>query len=72
MAEQRAVAVRAAVDRLPARQRSVLLASLDRPDASYATLARELEMPVGSIGPTRIRSIERLRDDGELGDALAA
>jgi RNA polymerase sigma factor (sigma-70 family) len=70
--EQRAVAVRAAVNRLPARQRSVVLAFLDRPDASYETLARELAMPIGSIGPTRVRSIERLRRDGELGRTLAA
>ncbi|QBX54146.1 sigma-70 family RNA polymerase sigma factor [Nocardioides seonyuensis] len=36
-----------------------VIAFLDRPD--YASLGRELDMPVGSIGPTRARCLDKLR-----------
>jgi len=51
----------AAVDRLPERCRRLLrvVAFENRPD--YATLAVELGMPVGSIGPTRGRCLAKLR-----------
>ena len=50
-----------AVDRLDARCRRLVrvVAFLDRPD--YASLGRDLDMPVGSIGPTRARCLEKLR-----------
>ncbi len=50
-----------AVDALPARCRQLLriVAFEHRPD--YAQLAIELEMPVGSIGPTRGRCLAKLR-----------
>lgn len=38
----------------------------DRPD--YAGLARELGMPVGSIGPTRRRCLDKLRTALQKGD----
>ena len=50
-----------AVSALDERCRRLLrvIAFDDRPD--YATLATELEMPVGSIGPTRRRCLVKLR-----------
>jgi DNA-directed RNA polymerase specialized sigma24 family protein len=36
-----------------------VIAFSDRPD--YAGLATELQMPVGSIGPTRARCLDKLR-----------
>jgi len=51
----------AAVDRLPERCRRLLrvVAYENRPD--YASLAVDLDMPVGSIGPTRGRCLAKLR-----------
>lgn len=51
----------AAVQQLAERCRRLLrvIAFEDRPD--YATLAAELAMPVGSIGPTRQRCLVKLR-----------
>lgn len=50
-----------AVDTLPERCRRLLrvVAFEDRPD--YARLASDLDMPVGSIGPTRGRCLAKLR-----------
>lgn len=52
-----------AIGRLPRRQRVLLEAMLDpTADApNYASISRDLAMPVGSIGPTRRRAMERLR-----------
>jgi len=58
-----AKAVRAAVRRLDGRKQLVLKALLRTPDASYLDLSERLSMPVGSIGPTRERALDRLRSD---------
>ena len=47
--------------KLPARCRLVLLALVGEPPMSYRDLSDVLDMPVGSIGPTRARCLERLR-----------
>ena len=39
---------------------------LDEPELSYEEVGRRLGLPVGSIGPTRARSLSRLRRDGQL------
>jgi RNA polymerase sigma factor (sigma-70 family) len=51
----------AAVGALDLRCQTLLriVAFADRPD--YAGIARDLEMPVGSIGPTRMRCLRKLR-----------
>ena len=36
---------------------------LAEPEPSYADVAHRLDMPIGSIGPIRARSLERLRRD---------
>jgi RNA polymerase sigma factor (sigma-70 family) len=55
----------AAVDRLPERCRRLLriVAFEHRPD--YTAVAAHLEMPVGSIGPTRGRCLQKLRTELE-------
>lgn len=63
---ERRRAVRAAVERLPRRQRIVIGGLLDHSGSSYAELSARLEMPIGSIGPTRERALARLRRDGQL------
>jgi RNA polymerase sigma factor (sigma-70 family) len=61
LADERAQAVRAALARLPWRwQRLVELLMAD-PPASYAEISDQLGLPVGSIGPTRGRCLDRLR-----------
>jgi len=68
---ERHAAVRAAVGRLPGRQRMLLSAFLRRPAASYDEISVALDMPIGSIGPTRERALIRLRDDAALAGVLA-
>jgi RNA polymerase sigma factor (sigma-70 family) len=53
--------VRSIVDRLPARPRVLLerIAQDDRPN--YASISTALQMPIGSIGPTRRRGLDRMR-----------
>lgn len=63
---ERAEAVQDAVDRLPEHQRRLLRWMLAHPGACYAEIAAELEMPIGSIGPTRERALARLRKDERL------
>jgi RNA polymerase sigma factor (sigma-70 family) len=67
---ERAGAVQAAVDRLPDAQRAVIGELLRTPEVSYIDVARKLRCPVGSVGPTRGRGLERLRLDRTLGAVL--
>jgi RNA polymerase sigma factor (sigma-70 family) len=59
-----------AINRLSGRQRALLLQIVLAPGRSYADIAEVLDMPVGAIGPTRERGLERLRDDPRV-DRLA-
>jgi RNA polymerase sigma factor (sigma-70 family) len=56
-----AVAVRRLVASLHERQRALLDALFHGEPRPYAELSRRMDMPVGSIGPTRARSLNRLR-----------
>jgi RNA polymerase sigma factor (sigma-70 family) len=53
--------VRSATNALPSRQREVIDGLYYKPCASYAEVARRTGMPIGSIGPTRLRSLRYLR-----------
>lgn len=54
--------LRAALLQMPARCRTLLEALYLRGDEpGYAEIARELDIPIGSIGPTRGRCLDRLR-----------
>jgi RNA polymerase sigma factor (sigma-70 family) len=64
-AERRA-ALAASVKRLPPRQRRLIGAMLADPTQSYAEISASLDTPIGSIGPTRARSLARLSRDPEL------
>jgi RNA polymerase sigma factor (sigma-70 family) len=63
---ERCAAVHGAVGRLPGRQRRLMTSMLGSPATTYAQISTRLEMPVGSIGPTRDRALARLREDPEL------
>jgi RNA polymerase sigma factor (sigma-70 family) len=69
---ERREALRAAVRRLPTHQRRLLNALLATPWSSYDDLSSVLGMPVGSIGPTRNRSLDRLRGDAALVEVIAS
>lgn len=56
----------AAVHELPEPHRRLLLALMTAPSPAYADVARALDMPVGSIGPTRARGIDRLRRNPQV------
>ncbi|MGH8995271.1 MAG: RNA polymerase sigma factor [Acidimicrobiales bacterium] len=61
LTEERATAMRAAYARLPLRcQRLLGLLSADD-SPSYKDISELLDMPIGSIGPTRGRCLEHLR-----------
>jgi len=57
---------------LPPRWRSLLEILTAAPAATYEEVAATLAMPIGSIGPTRQRCLERLRTSPELVGLIAA
>lgn len=69
---ERDAALRDAVSRLQGRQRQLLASMLLTRPQTYEQLSSRLDMPVGSIGPTRDRALARLREDPELERAVSA
>jgi RNA polymerase sigma factor (sigma-70 family) len=63
LAQERRAAVRHALGALPARQRTLLRLLHAEDSPSYEAIGSALGMPVGSIGPTRGRALERLRHE---------
>ena len=61
LANERRAAVRSAVVTLPARDRALLGLLYSDDEPSYVEIGRALDMPIGSIGPTRGRVLKRLR-----------
>jgi RNA polymerase sigma factor (sigma-70 family) len=61
LADERDQTVRDALSRLPRRWQRLLEMLMADPPASYADISDELELPIGSIGPTRRRCLARLR-----------
>jgi RNA polymerase sigma factor (sigma-70 family) len=55
--------------RLPARDQALLRILVADPQPSYEDIGASLEMPIGSIGPTRGRALERLRAELDRGRA---
>ena len=53
--------VQLGISALPARPRALVIALYFRPHGNYAQIARDMSMPIGSIGPTRLRAIRCLR-----------
>ncbi len=62
LANERQKNLLAALGELPDRQRALLLLLLEDPPPSYEEISRRLDMPIGSIGPTRARALARLRE----------
>jgi RNA polymerase sigma factor (sigma-70 family) len=58
---ERHAAARAALAELPAQCRRLLSMLLQDPPMPYGEISRALDMPVGSIGPSRGRCLHRLR-----------
>lgn len=59
----RAAAMWRAFERLSGRCRELLRVLMASPPPSYAEVAAALELPLGSIGPTRARCLQRLREE---------
>ena len=70
--DERHRALRAALAELPPRQRELLLLLSTDPPPSYQEVSERLGIPVGSIGPTRQRGLDRLRHTRALRDYVAA
>lgn len=66
LAAQRRAALRAAFSTLPPRWRELLELLLADPPLPYVQISDRLQIPVGSIGPTRARCLERLRNSPSL------
>jgi RNA polymerase sigma factor (sigma-70 family) len=50
------------LDQLPAHHRELLLMLTADPPYAYADISRILGIPIGSIGPTRSRALDKLRE----------
>jgi RNA polymerase sigma factor (sigma-70 family) len=61
LADERARAVREALSTLPTRSQRLLELLMADPPVSYTEISNELGLPIGSIGPTRGRCLDRLR-----------
>jgi RNA polymerase sigma factor (sigma-70 family) len=59
--EEQVRAVRMAADRLPPRSQRLLGLLMADSELPYKEIAEQLNMPIGSIGPTRGRCLEQLR-----------
>jgi len=71
MQAERHEALLAGLAELPARQRELLLLLVQDPPLSYAQISQRTGIPIGSIGPTRGRALERLRQTFAIRDHLA-
>lgn len=65
-------ALREALAELPAGRRELLLMLLADPPIPYADISERLGIPVGSIGPTRARALDQLRNTRALRAVVSA
>jgi RNA polymerase sigma factor (sigma-70 family) len=66
LTSERDRAIWQAFERLPPQCRALLRVLMADPRPSYDEVAAALEMPIGSIGPTRQRCLDRLRRSPEV------
>lgn len=66
LTQERDRALWRAFQKLPSSCRILLLMLTSEPAFSYEEVSASLAIPVGSIGPTRGRCLERLRNNAEL------
>jgi RNA polymerase sigma factor (sigma-70 family) len=71
LAAERDLALRRCLDRLRATDRQLLTLLMADHQPGYAEISVTLAMPVGSIGPTRARALDRLRDELASDGSLA-
>lgn len=71
LAAERRAAVQGAMVKLSARDRAFLGRVFHEAEPSYAEIGGELGIPIGSIGPTRGRVLERMRRNAQLAGLLA-
>jgi RNA polymerase sigma factor (sigma-70 family) len=72
VAAERRHALAEALSRLPERHRRLMVLLATESTVDYRHVSEVLEMPVGSIGPTRQRCLTRLAGDARLQARLAA
>ena len=60
--QEQALALRAGLAELPAQRRALLELLVADPTVPYDEISRVLDIPVGSIGPTRARALNQLRN----------
>lgn len=61
LAEERDAALWRCLEQLPERSRTLVLMLMTDPPIPYSEIAETLDMPIGSIGPTRSRILATLR-----------
>ena len=61
LAAERDAVLRAAFEQLPEPCRNLLRLLISDPPLSYAEISTRLGVPIGSIGPSRARCLDRLR-----------
>jgi RNA polymerase sigma factor (sigma-70 family) len=66
IAAERRAALDSAVAQLPVASRRLMTLMIARPGMSYEQVGEALGIPIGSIGPTRLRCISRLSHMGEI------
>ena len=66
LADERRQALRDGLAELPADRRALLLLLLEDPPLSYREISARLGIPIGSIGPTRVRALAQLRNSAAL------
>ncbi|HEX8861760.1 MAG TPA: sigma-70 family RNA polymerase sigma factor [Actinomycetes bacterium] len=71
LAAERDVALRRAFAELHPRCRRLLELLIREPPVPYADISAKLNMPIGSIGPTRARCLSQLRRSRALAQLLA-
>jgi RNA polymerase sigma factor (sigma-70 family) len=64
--QERRLATRAAFAQLSPRCRQLLSMLISDPPSSYGRISESLQMPIGSIGPSRARCLDRLRHSSAL------
>ena len=72
MRDERHEALLVAFAELNPRHRELLTLLLQDPPVSYADISERLGIPVGAIGPTRARALQRLRRSPALAALLTA
>jgi RNA polymerase sigma factor (sigma-70 family) len=72
MRDERHDALLSAFAELSGRHRELLTLLLTDPPVSYAEISKRLSIPVGAIGPTRARALQKLRRSPALAALLSA